>query len=121
METSKGVIIADTSGLISLFFPSDHNHEVAVQAANRLRNDHKDILIPAAVFVEFRVLGNNGTRNGYKRSMLGRKCLTFCERQANMEKWAWICLQKSSTKAETCAATFAKPNRQPIELYAFMP
>jgi predicted nucleic acid-binding protein len=53
METSKGVIIADTSGLISLFFPSDHNHEVAVQAANRLRNDHKDILIPAAVFVEF--------------------------------------------------------------------
>jgi hypothetical protein len=29
--------------------------------------------------------------------------------------------QKSSTKAETCAATFAKPNRQPIELHAFMP
>jgi hypothetical protein len=53
--------------------------------------------------------------------MLGRKCLTFCERQANMEKWAPICLQKSSTKAETCAATFAKPNRQPIKLYAFMP
>ena len=31
-----------------------------------------------------------------------------------MEKWARICLQKSSAKAETCAATFAKPNRQPI-------
>jgi hypothetical protein len=29
--------------------------------------------------------------------------------------------QKSSKKAETCAATFAKPNRQPIKLYAFMP
>ena len=66
------------------------------------------------------VLGNNGTRNRCKRSMLGRKCLTFCERQANMEQWARICLQKSSAKAETCAATFAKPNRQPIQLYAFM-
>ena len=46
-------IIADTSGLISLFNPEDHNHEMAVKAAKRLQNDHKDILIPAAVFVEF--------------------------------------------------------------------
>src|SRR5215467_4114097 len=57
------------------------------------------------------VLENNGTRNRCKRSILGRKCLTFCERQANMEKWARMCLQKSSAKAETCAATFAKINR----------
>jgi hypothetical protein len=70
---------------------------------------------------KIRVLGNNGTRNRCKRSMLGRKCLTFCERQANMEKWARIGSQKSSAKAETCATTFAKPNRQPIMLYAFMP
>jgi hypothetical protein len=33
-----------------------------------------------------------------------------------MEKWARIRLQKSFAKAETCAATFAKPNRQPIML-----
>ena len=46
-------IIADTSRLISLFNPEDHNHEMAVKAAKRLQNDHKDILIPAAVFVEF--------------------------------------------------------------------
>jgi len=51
---------------------------------------------------------------------LGRKCLTFCERQANMEKWTRICLQKFSANAETYAATFAKLNRQPIMLYAFM-
>src|SRR3954471_16203113 len=50
METSKqAVIIADTSGLISLFSPTDHNHKVAVEAAKRLSHDHKDILIPAAV------------------------------------------------------------------------
>jgi predicted nucleic acid-binding protein len=54
METSKEqVIIADTSGLVSLFLPNDQNHEVAVKAANQLQNEHKDILIPAAVYVEF--------------------------------------------------------------------
>ena len=53
METSKeDIIIADTSGLVSLFLPDDHNHEVALKAAEKLRSAHKDILIPAAVFVE---------------------------------------------------------------------
>jgi predicted nucleic acid-binding protein len=52
-KINKGVIIADTSGLISLFSPNDHNHKVAVEAAKRLSDDHKDILIPAAVLVEF--------------------------------------------------------------------
>src|SRR3954453_18822404 len=54
METSsQGIIIADTSGLISLFSPHDQNHEVAVEAAKRLSNEREDILIPAAVLVEF--------------------------------------------------------------------
>ena len=54
METSsQGIIIADTSGLISLFSPNDQNHEVAVEAAKRLSTERKDILIPAAVLVEF--------------------------------------------------------------------
>jgi predicted nucleic acid-binding protein len=54
METSnEHVIIADTSALVSLFLPGDHNHEVAVKAAKRLQDEHKDILIPAAVYVEF--------------------------------------------------------------------
>ena len=59
METSsQEIIIADTSGLVSLFSPDDHNHAVAVKAAKRLDNEHKDILVPAAVFVEFlNVLG----------------------------------------------------------------
>ena len=57
-KRSQGVIIADTSGLVSLFSPDDHNHHVAVEAAKRLRNEAKDILIPAPVFVEFlNVLG----------------------------------------------------------------
>src|ERR687892_192520 len=59
METSnKGIIIADTSGLVSLFNPDDRNHTEAINAAKQLTNDKKTILIPAAVFVEFlNVLG----------------------------------------------------------------
>ena len=58
MENSHSIIIADTSGLVSLFLPGDHNHAVAVKAAQKLQNQQKDILIPAAVFVEFlNVLG----------------------------------------------------------------
>ena len=54
METSNsGAIIADTSGLVSLFSPDDRNHAEAVNAAKRLQNEQQDILIPAAVLVEF--------------------------------------------------------------------
>lgn len=58
MTNNKGVIIADTSGLVSLFNPDDRNHTEAINAAKQLTNDNKTILIPAAVFVEFlNVLG----------------------------------------------------------------
>ena len=54
METSNsGLIIADTSGLVSLFSLDDRNHTEAVNAAKRLQNEQRDILIPAAVLVEF--------------------------------------------------------------------
>jgi predicted nucleic acid-binding protein len=57
-SSQRGVFIADTSGLFSLFSPDDQNHKVAVEAAQKLRNEHKDILIPSAVFVELlNVLG----------------------------------------------------------------
>ena len=52
-RNSSSIIIADTSGLISLFIPDDHNHAVAVTAAEQLQNEQKDIFVPAAVFVEF--------------------------------------------------------------------
>src|SRR2546427_1868888 len=68
METSKeDIIIADTSGLVSLFLPNDQNHEVAVQAARNLQSAHKDILIPADVFVEF--LNILGHKAGHKAAL----------------------------------------------------
>jgi hypothetical protein len=54
------------------------------------------------------VLGNNGTRNRCKRSMLGRKCLTFCEKRPPMMEWACVLSHKSPAKAKICATTFAK-------------
>ncbi len=65
METNnRKAIIADTSGLISLFSPKDHNHGMAVKAAKRLLNERKDILVPAAVLVEFlNILGRKAGHN----------------------------------------------------------
>jgi hypothetical protein len=67
------------------------------------------------------VLGNNGTRNRCKRSMLGRKCLTFCEKRLLVAEWAHMRLQKSPAKAKTYATIFAKVWQQPIEPYAVAP
>jgi predicted nucleic acid-binding protein len=53
VTNNERVIVADTSGLVSLFSPEDRNHSEAVNAAQRLRYEHRDILIPAEVLVEF--------------------------------------------------------------------
>ena len=75
METSKkGIIIADTSGLVSLFSPNDRNHEEAIKAAKRLKNDQKTILVPAAVFVEF--LNVLGRKAGHKTALVAASELT---------------------------------------------
>jgi predicted nucleic acid-binding protein len=65
METrSEGVIIADTSGLVSLLLPDDHNHKMAIKAAEKLRGERKSILIPASVFVELlNILGRKVGHN----------------------------------------------------------
>ena len=52
MDIEK-VIIADTSGLVSLFSPNDRNHTAVVKVALLLQTANRDILIPAAIFVEF--------------------------------------------------------------------
>ncbi len=73
-ESSRSVIIADTSGLVSLFSPNDHNYEAALDAANKLRNEHIDILIPVAVFVEF--LNVLGRKVGHKAAIAAVSELT---------------------------------------------
>jgi predicted nucleic acid-binding protein len=74
MTNNKGVIIADTSGLVSLFSPDDRNHDEAIHAAMRLKNDDKTILIPAAVFVEF--LNVLGRKAGHETALTAAAELT---------------------------------------------
>jgi predicted nucleic acid-binding protein len=57
-------IIADTSALISLVVPTDHNHKVAVKAAEELRAFQKEIIVINAVYVEF--LNTLGKRFGHE-------------------------------------------------------
>jgi len=73
-KSSLGVIIADTSGLISLFSQNDQNHIVAVEAAKRLLYEHKDILVPAAVAVEF--LNVLGRKVGHHAALVAYNELT---------------------------------------------
>ena len=74
ISSEQGVLIADSSGLVSLFYPDDHNHHVAVEAAKRLRKESKDILIPAAVYVEFlNILGRKG---GHRMALAAEAELT---------------------------------------------
>ena len=74
MTNNKGVIIADTSGLVSLFSPDDRNHDEAINAAKQLTNDDKTILIPAAVFVEF--LNILGRKAGHEAALAAAAELT---------------------------------------------
>jgi hypothetical protein len=46
-------IIGDTSALISLVVPTDHNHKAAVEAAEKLRATQKEIIVINAVYEEF--------------------------------------------------------------------
>ncbi len=69
-----GVIIADTSGLVSLFSSDDRNHDKAIRAAKHLQNDQKAILIPAAVFVE--LLNVLGRKAGHEAAIAAASELT---------------------------------------------
>jgi predicted nucleic acid-binding protein len=65
MEDSRSsIIIADTSGLVSLFHPLDSNHGKAVAAADRLRESNATVLVPIAVYLELlnilgRIMGHD--------------------------------------------------------------
>ncbi|MBB4984776.1 type II toxin-antitoxin system VapC family toxin [Streptomyces nymphaeiformis] len=53
MEKSRSqTIIADTSGLVSLFHPLDSNHALAVKAAEQLQDSDATMLVPIAVYLE---------------------------------------------------------------------
>jgi predicted nucleic acid-binding protein len=63
MEKTDHPLIADTSALVSLAVTTDHNHTIAVQAATKLQQTSRAIILPQDVFVEtINLLGKRSGR-----------------------------------------------------------
>ena len=60
-------IIADTSALVSLATDTDHNHMPAKEAAARLREVSRPIILPADIFVE--TVNILGKRSGHETAL----------------------------------------------------
>ena len=71
METKNNrnatIIIADSSGLISLVIPSDANHLLATQGARQISTEESTIFIPAEVLAE--TINILGKKYGHKQAM----------------------------------------------------
>jgi predicted nucleic acid-binding protein len=67
METSSPIIVADSSGLISLTLETDLNHEAAMAIANDFVGTQTTALIPAEVFAE--TLNILGKKFGHERAV----------------------------------------------------
>ena len=63
-KTAESPIIADTSALVSLATTTDHNHIPAKEAAARLHNVSRPIILPTAIFVE--TVNVLGKRSGHE-------------------------------------------------------
>lgn len=58
-KPSSPIIVADSSGLVSLAVVNDRNHQVAVGEARRLLKVQANVIVPGEVFAEtVNVLGN---------------------------------------------------------------
>ena len=66
-KTAEPPIIADTSALVSLATDTDHNHIPATEAAARLRDVSRPIILPADIFVE--TVNVLGKRSGHETAL----------------------------------------------------
>lgn len=66
-KIAESPIIADTSALVSLATDTDHNHIPAKEAAARLREVSRPIILPAAIFVE--TVNVLGKRSGHETAL----------------------------------------------------
>lgn len=60
-------IVADSSALVSLATDTDHNHKPAIEAAVKLRDAERPIILPSDVFVE--TINILGKRSGHETAL----------------------------------------------------
>ena len=66
-KTAEPPIIVDTSALVSLATETDHNHIPATEAAARLREVSRPIILPADILVE--TVNVLGKRSGHETAL----------------------------------------------------
>jgi predicted nucleic acid-binding protein len=66
-KIAESPIIADTSALVSLATDTDHNHIPAKEAAARLHQVSRPIILPTAIFVE--TVNVLGKRSGHETAL----------------------------------------------------
>jgi uncharacterized protein len=66
-RTAERPIIADTSALVSLATKTDHNHVPAKDAATKLREAKRPIILPSDVLVE--TINVLGKRSGHETAL----------------------------------------------------
>jgi predicted nucleic acid-binding protein len=66
-KTAEAPIIADTSALVSLATDTDQNHVPATEAAARLHDVSRPIILPADIFVE--TVNVLGKRSGHETAL----------------------------------------------------
>jgi predicted nucleic acid-binding protein len=66
-KTAESPIIADTSALVSLATDTDHNHIPAKEAAARLGEVSRPIILPADILVE--TINVLGKRSGHETAL----------------------------------------------------
>ena len=78
-KTAETPIIADTSALVSLATDTDHNHKPATEAAAKLREVARPIILPLDVLVE--TLNVLGKRSGHETALKAADKLLLPESQ----------------------------------------
>jgi predicted nucleic acid-binding protein len=99
-------IIADTSALVSLATETDHNHQVAVEAATRLRNASRPIILPLDVLVE--TVNVLGKRSGHETALKAAEKLLRPGRQfvlIETRPYLIAALEKFKNQAEGVSLT----------------
>jgi predicted nucleic acid-binding protein len=78
-KTTEQPIIADTSGLVSLVTDTDQNHDPATQAAAKLQEASRPIILPFDVYVE--TINVLGKKSGHETALKAAAQLLHPESQ----------------------------------------
>lgn len=105
-KTIELPIIADSSALVSLATTTDHNHKVATEAALRLREANRPIIVPSDILVE--TINILGKRSGHATAVKTADSLLSPESQfviIETTSYLEIALEKFKRESQAVSLT----------------